>query len=147
MAVWDLVKRNEKFRTKIKKRNKGESDPDGLGFLSEFRQHNMDLFDLWFESIQPWTKAPSSNGRLIWLRITGVPLKAWSVRCFEKIGESVGEVIRIHEDTRNRAILSEGRVLVVSSEASKISKSITLKVNEQQFEGGVVEEEWRTDPD
>ncbi|GKV16128.1 hypothetical protein SLEP1_g26814 [Rubroshorea leprosula] len=117
------------------------------GFLSEFRQHNMDLFDLWFESIQPWTEAPSSNGRLIWLHITGVPLKAWSVRCFEKIGESVGEVIRLHEDTRNRAILSEGRVLVVSPEVGKISKSITLKVNEQQFEVGVVEEEWRTDPD
>ncbi|GLT99997.1 hypothetical protein SLE2022_173970 [Rubroshorea leprosula] len=116
------------------------------GYLSEYRQQNMELFDLWFESIQPWAEAPQSNGRMIWLRITGVPLQAWSVRCFEKIGESVGEVIRIHEDTKNRAILSEGRVLVVSPEAGKISKSIALQVKEQLFAVRVVEEEWRTDP-
>ncbi|GLT96063.1 hypothetical protein SLE2022_137120 [Rubroshorea leprosula] len=117
------------------------------GYLSEYRQQNTELFDLWFESIQPWAEASQSTGRMIWVRITGVPLKAWSVRCFEKIGESVGEVIRIHEDTKNRAILSEGRVLVVSPETGKISKSITLQVDEQLFAVTVVEEEWRTDPD
>ncbi|GLT96839.1 hypothetical protein SLE2022_144340 [Rubroshorea leprosula] len=46
------------------------------GYLSKYRQQNMELFDLWFESIQPWTEAPQSNGRMIWLRIIGVPLKA-----------------------------------------------------------------------
>ncbi|GLU02371.1 hypothetical protein SLE2022_196240 [Rubroshorea leprosula] len=35
------------------------------GYLSDYRQQNMELFDLWFESIQPWAEAPQTNGRMI----------------------------------------------------------------------------------
>ncbi|GKV35501.1 hypothetical protein SLEP1_g43759 [Rubroshorea leprosula] len=84
--------------------------------------------------------------RLAWLCISGVPLQAWNDRCFEMVGRTVGEVVLIHDDTRRKAILCDGRVLVLCSNVSKVSKSIKLNVDEK-FEIGVVEEEWRFDPD
>ncbi|GLU06810.1 hypothetical protein SLE2022_238030 [Rubroshorea leprosula] len=63
------------------------------------------------------------------------------------IGESVGEVIKIHEDTQMRSLLCDGRMLVICSVDHKISKRITMKVEEKLYEIRVDEEEWRSDPD
>ncbi|GLU00096.1 hypothetical protein SLE2022_174900 [Rubroshorea leprosula] len=63
------------------------------------------------------------------------------------IRESVGEVIKIHEDTKMKSILCDGRMLVICSVDHRISKRITLKVEEKLYEIRVDEEEWRSDPD
>ncbi|GLU06155.1 hypothetical protein SLE2022_232100 [Rubroshorea leprosula] len=117
------------------------------GFLMEYMQHNKETFDSWFENIQPWRAAAMQRCRLAWLRISGVPLQAWNDRCFEMVGGTVGEVVMIHDDTRRKAILCDGRVLVLCSDASKVSKSIRLRVDEKLYAIDVVEEEWRSDPD
>ncbi|GKU97412.1 hypothetical protein SLEP1_g10561 [Rubroshorea leprosula] len=87
------------------------------------------------------------RSRLVWLRITGVPLKAWSDRCFTLIEGTVGEVVLVHDDTKNKSFLCEGRVLVLCTDASKIAKSVQLQIEGQLYEVGVLEEEWRSDPD
>ncbi|GKV29207.1 hypothetical protein SLEP1_g38153 [Rubroshorea leprosula] len=87
-------------------------------FLSDYMKHNEELF---------------------------VPLKAWGERCFQMIGETIGEVLLVHEDTKKKAILWDGRVLILCSEANKISKQVKLKVGEQVFEIEIIEEEWRSD--
>ncbi|GLT99078.1 hypothetical protein SLE2022_165430 [Rubroshorea leprosula] len=117
------------------------------GFLMEYMQHNKETFDSWFENIQPWRAAAMQRCRLAWLRISGVPLQAWNDRCFEMVGGTVGEVVMIHDDTRRKAILCDGRVLVICSAESKVSKSIRLRVDEKMYAIEVVEEEWRSDPD
>ncbi|GLT94450.1 hypothetical protein SLE2022_121900 [Rubroshorea leprosula] len=117
------------------------------GFLSDYMKHNEELFGMWFESITLWEMAPEEKSRMMWLRISGVPLKAWGARCFQLIGETIGEVLLVHEDTKKKAILWDGRVLILCSESSKISKQVKLKVGEQVFEIEIVEEEWRSDPD
>ncbi|GLT31165.1 hypothetical protein SLA2020_059220 [Shorea laevis] len=117
------------------------------GSISEYKKHNEELFGLWFESIKPWEMAPKEKSRMLWLRISGVPLKAWAERCFQLIGETVGEVLMVHDDTKKKSILWDGRVLVLSSEAGKISRKTKLKVGEQVHEIEIVEEEWRSDPD
>ncbi|GKV26308.1 hypothetical protein SLEP1_g35639 [Rubroshorea leprosula] len=88
-----------------------------VGYLSEYRKINEELFDLWFESIKPWEMAPEETSRMAWLRISGVPLKAWGEGCFQRI------------------------------ESRKIEKRIKLKVGDQLYELEIVEEEWRSDPD
>ncbi|GLU06855.1 hypothetical protein SLE2022_238450 [Rubroshorea leprosula] len=118
-----------------------------VGYLSDYRKTNVELFDLCFESIKPWEMAPEETSRMAWLRISGVPLKAWGEGCFQRIGETVGEVLMIHEDTKNKSILWDGRVLVLCSESRKIEKRIKLKVGDQLYELEIVEEEWRSDPD
>ncbi|GLT26697.1 hypothetical protein SLA2020_017430 [Shorea laevis] len=107
---------------------------------------NEELFDLWFEPIKPWEMAPEERSRMVWLRISRVPLKAWGERCFQMIGEMVGEVLMIHEDTKKKSILWDGRVLVLCSDSSKIAKRIKLKVGDQVYEVEIIEEEWRSDP-
>ncbi|GLU13970.1 hypothetical protein SLE2022_305700 [Rubroshorea leprosula] len=117
------------------------------GYLIEFMNLNKELFDLWFEDIKPWDKEVQERSRLVWLRIAGIPLKAWTDRCFKMIGESMGEVVMIHGDTKMKSILCEGRILVISSAEHKIVKQVSLKVEEQMYEIQVIEEEWRSDPD
>ncbi|GKV27657.1 hypothetical protein SLEP1_g36796 [Rubroshorea leprosula] len=63
------------------------------------------------------------------------------------IGETIGEVLMVHEDTKKKAILWDGRVLILCSEPSKISNQVKLKVGEQVYEIEITEEEWRSDPD
>ncbi|GLT47501.1 hypothetical protein SLA2020_211950 [Shorea laevis] len=53
----------------------------------------------------------------------------------------------IHEDTKNKSILWDGRVLILSSDSRKIAKSIKLKVGDQVYEIEIAEEEWHSDPD
>ncbi|GLU23242.1 hypothetical protein SLE2022_392640 [Rubroshorea leprosula] len=117
------------------------------GFIADYMKQNEELFSMWFESITPWEKAPEEESRLKWLRISGVPLKAWGERCFQMIGETIGEVLLVHEDTKKKAILWDGRVLILCSESSKISNQVKLKVGEQVYEIEITEEEWRSDPD
>ncbi|GKV16991.1 hypothetical protein SLEP1_g27551 [Rubroshorea leprosula] len=117
------------------------------GFLLEFMKLNQEVLALWFEDIQSWDKEVQERSRMVWLRISGIPLKAWSDRCFKMIGESVGEVIKIHEDTKMKSILCDGRMLVICSVDHKISKRFTLKMEEKLYEIRVDEEEWRSDPD
>ncbi|GLT86653.1 hypothetical protein SLE2022_047760 [Rubroshorea leprosula] len=117
------------------------------GFLSEYIQQNKDLLDLWCEAIYPWAKAPLNSGRMAWLRISGVPLKAWCDRCFERIAEMVGEVVMVHADTKSKSILCDGHVLILCTAKQKISRTLKLKMEEKVFEIMVTEEEWRVDPD
>ncbi|GLU15451.1 hypothetical protein SLE2022_319410 [Rubroshorea leprosula] len=117
------------------------------GVLSDYMKLNQELFGLWFEAIKPWEMDPEEKSRMMWLRISGVPLKAWSERCFQRIGETIGEVLMIHEDTKKKSILWDGRVLILGSESGKVSKQVKLKVGEQEYNIEIVEEEWRSDPD
>ncbi|GLT79033.1 hypothetical protein SLA2020_505430 [Shorea laevis] len=118
------------------------------GGLEELLNQNRELVKLWFEWIQPSSLSTmSSPSRLVWLRFNGVPLKAWSERCFTELGSLMGEVILVDEDTRSKSFLCEGRVLILSAEKNKISTTICLRVDEEDFQVAVSEEEWRMDPD
>ncbi|GKV53691.1 hypothetical protein SLEP1_g60208, partial [Rubroshorea leprosula] len=104
------------------------------GHLGEFMEQNKELFNTWFESIRPWAMASSLRSRLVWLRVSGVPLKVWCDRCFSLIGGTVGDVVMVHDDTRNRFFLCEGRVLVLCSDEFKIAKTVQLKIEGQSYE-------------
>ncbi|GLU05149.1 hypothetical protein SLE2022_222650 [Rubroshorea leprosula] len=118
------------------------------GGLEEFLNRNREVVELWFEWIKPCSLSTvSSLCRLVWLRLNGVPLKAWSERCFTELGNIIGEVILVDEDTRSKSFLCEGRVLILSAEKRKISTTICLRVDGEDFPIAVSEEEWRMDPD
>ncbi|GKV21745.1 hypothetical protein SLEP1_g31697 [Rubroshorea leprosula] len=118
------------------------------GYLEEFIDKNKELVEFWFEWIQPTSlyTMPSRN-RLVWLRFNGVPLRAWSERCFSELAGLIGEVILVDDDTKFKSFLSEGRVLVLCDDSMKISQTINLMVDGESFLIKVSEEEWRMDPD
>ncbi|GKV34792.1 hypothetical protein SLEP1_g43134 [Rubroshorea leprosula] len=117
------------------------------GYLGKYMEQNKELCDAWFESIQPWAVASPQRSRLVWVRISGIPLKAWCERCITLIGGTVGEVVMVHDDTKKKSFLCEGRVLVLCTDATKIAKLVQLKIEGQIHEVWVSEEEWRSDPD
>ncbi|GLU14930.1 hypothetical protein SLE2022_314700 [Rubroshorea leprosula] len=84
---------------------------------------------------------------MVWLRISGVPLKSWCDRCFERIAGTIMEVLLVHEDTRTKFILCSGQVLILCGDENKVSKTLRLKVNRKLYEINMVEVEWRTDLD
>ncbi|GKV47369.1 hypothetical protein SLEP1_g54274 [Rubroshorea leprosula] len=118
------------------------------GCLEEFIDKNRELMESWFEWMQPTSVStmPSRN-RLVWLRFNGVPLRAWSERCFLELAGLIGEVILVDDDTKSKSFLCEGRVLVLCEDTMKISQNITLMVDGESFLIKVSEEEWRMDPD
>ncbi|GLU21016.1 hypothetical protein SLE2022_371820 [Rubroshorea leprosula] len=118
------------------------------GCLAEFIKENRELIDYWFEWIQQGslTTMPLLS-RMVWLRFTGIPLKAWSDRCFMELGGLIGEVILVDEDTKSKSFLCEGRVLILSNEKHKISTIVSLLIDGQVFPVTVEEEEWQMDPD
>ncbi|GKV02903.1 hypothetical protein SLEP1_g15281 [Rubroshorea leprosula] len=118
------------------------------GCLEEFIAKNRELMESWFEWIQPTlvSTMPSRN-RLVWLRFNGVPLQAWSERCFLELAGLIGEVILVDDDTKSKSFLCEGQVLVLCDDTMKISQNITLMVDGESFLIKVLEEEWRMDPD
>ncbi|GKV51403.1 hypothetical protein SLEP1_g58065 [Rubroshorea leprosula] len=119
-----------------------------VGCLEEFFKCNSDLVESWFEWIHPTSLSTMpSRSRMVWLRFAGVPLKAWSERCFTELGALLGEVILVNEDTKSKSFLSEGRVLILSDMQSKIANRIVLVVNGESFPIAMSEEEWRMDPD
>ncbi|GKU94423.1 hypothetical protein SLEP1_g7921 [Rubroshorea leprosula] len=77
------------------------------------------------------------------------PLGGSSVLLLKKVkgylGRTFGEVVRVHEDTKSKAVLSEGRVLVLCSVTHSISPVLKLKVVRQLHEIQVMEEGWRSD--
>ncbi|GLU06333.1 hypothetical protein SLE2022_233750 [Rubroshorea leprosula] len=117
------------------------------GYLCEYMEQNKELIDTWFEFVLPWAIASSYRSRLVWVRISGIPLNAWSDRCFNMIGGIVGEVVMVHEDTKSKSMLCEGRVLVLVPETHKILKVLKLMVDGQLYEIQIVEEEWRSNLD
>ncbi|GLU00004.1 hypothetical protein SLE2022_174020 [Rubroshorea leprosula] len=118
------------------------------GCLEEFIDKNKELVEFWFEWIQPTSLyTMTSRNRLVWLRFNGVPLRAWSERCFSELAGLIGEVILVDDDTKSKSFLSEGRVLVLCDDSMKISQTINLMVNEESFLIKVSEEEWHMDPD
>ncbi|GKV18430.1 hypothetical protein SLEP1_g28817 [Rubroshorea leprosula] len=105
-----------------------------VGCLEEFFKCNSDLVESWFEWIHPTSLSTMpSRSRMVWLRFAGVPLKAWSGRCFTGLGALLGEVILVNEDTKSKSFLSEGRVLILSDMQSKIANRIVLMVNGSKF--------------
>ncbi|GKV50169.1 hypothetical protein SLEP1_g56882 [Rubroshorea leprosula] len=77
-----------------------------VGYLSEYKKINEELFDLWFESIKSWETTPEETSRMVWLRILVVPLKAWESRRIAKriklkVGDQLYEIEIAEEEWRS----------------------------------------------
>ncbi|GAB2285659.1 hypothetical protein Dimus_020100, partial [Dionaea muscipula] len=75
--------------------------PSEMEMSSFIDQHNHQKL-YWFDSVTPWSvDSENSFGREIWLSCYGVPVHAWNVSTFCSIGDFLGEVVMIDEDTPN----------------------------------------------
>ncbi|GLU22403.1 hypothetical protein SLE2022_384820 [Rubroshorea leprosula] len=118
------------------------------GCFEEFIKDNREVINYWFEWIQQSSLTTMTLlSRMVCFRFAGVPLKAWSDRCFMELGSLIGEVILVDEDTQSKHFLCEGKALILSNDKNKISTTVTLMIDGQAFSIAVEEEEWCMDPD
>ncbi|GLU11952.1 hypothetical protein SLE2022_286690 [Rubroshorea leprosula] len=100
----------------------------------------------WFKLIKPWSPPDIATERLVWVRITGIPLHVWNLRCFEKIENYLGSFIMADQFANDKECLDVARILISTAEANQIDKEVTLRVRSQLFSLKIKEECWRTDP-
>lgn len=114
--------------------------------IKKFRITEKALLDQWFLEINIWFPQKRRCGNLVWIRIAGMPLHGWSERGFRTVGMRFGEVLAVDGDTRSKAWLSCGRVLVYTEKEECISKSLIMKIGEERHTLLITEESWKLDP-
>ncbi|GJR36521.1 RNA-directed DNA polymerase, eukaryota, reverse transcriptase zinc-binding domain protein [Tanacetum coccineum] len=84
-------------------------------------------------------RAPSSNftvdERILWIKISGLPLCAWGSNAYKKIACSFG--IFLFFEKEDSSALSSGRVCISSKSHSLISENVQVEINNELFEATV----------
>ncbi|KAH7867318.1 hypothetical protein Vadar_031918 [Vaccinium darrowii] len=86
-----------------------------------------------FVSLKSWNGDAASLERLTWINCFGLPLDAWCMNTFKRIGEFWGQLLSVDDDTLFCKSFVKGRLLIVTKESSRIDKWIKIEVD-----GGLV---------
>lgn len=97
-------------------------------------------WNLWFETVKPWSGEAASHERFAWLNCQGIPLNAWNASTFKRIGEIWGRFVLVEEDTLKESSFATGKVLITTKVDGIINKWICLEVGGVKFDVKVVEE-------
>ncbi|KAK3231824.1 hypothetical protein Dsin_003705 [Dipteronia sinensis] len=81
-----------------------DSEWDRDGFIN-----NEFLWRDYFVSMSNWNEEFALSTSLKWIDVYGVPLNCWSISFFKELGNHVGELVWIDEDTRSRCRASNKR--------------------------------------
>ncbi|KAH7841329.1 hypothetical protein Vadar_028489 [Vaccinium darrowii] len=100
-----------------------------------------DGFQLWFDSIKPWNGEVAGIERFAWLSCTGIPLHAWGVQNFKKIGEIWGHFMEVDEDTMKFLSFEKGRILIATSFPQKIIDKLQLDIDNFSYLVSIIEED------
>lgn len=95
----------------------------------------------WFKSIRPWNGEVAGKSRLVWLKCRGMPLTAWSIQTFRRIGEIWGDFIILDEETMKEESFDVGRLLIATDRAQRIDECINISVRGKNHRVNVWEED------
>ncbi|XVF25480.1 hypothetical protein REPUB_Repub13aG0215900 [Reevesia pubescens] len=87
---------------------KGEDKEWVHDFIKEEEEH----WSCWFHWLKLWEPSVVPKERFTWVRITGLPLHAWSDRSFKIIGNSVGKFIKADTCTEGKVLMDKARLLI-----------------------------------
>lgn len=94
----------------------------------------------WFEEIKPWNGEQAKIERFVWLSCVGMPLNAWSIPTFEKIGNCWGKFLQVDESTLKEQSFDKGNILIVTEQPQRIMGNVELLVDGAKFVVTVEEE-------
>lgn len=63
-----------------------------------------------------------------------MPLNAWNMAMFKRIGQIWGQFIRVDDETLRDKSFAKRRILIASERTSKIEKWITVEVQGMKYE-------------
>lgn len=70
--------------------------------------------------------------RFVWLCCMGMPLNAWNLESFRKIGEKWGAFMKVDDSTLNCLSFTNARVLIAPENMSTIDTSIQIEIDNIQ---------------
>ncbi|KAK1582695.1 hypothetical protein Q3G72_017400 [Acer saccharum] len=71
-----------------------ETEYEREGFIS-----NRFFWDDAFSTMSRWNDHFTPKTRLVWMNVSGIPLKVWCYSFFMKVGESIGKPLLVEEDS------------------------------------------------
>ncbi|KAL2993628.1 hypothetical protein AAZX31_10G123500 [Glycine max] len=93
-----------------------------------------------FYSLERWRSGCRPHNRVVWLQVWGFPIEVWGVDHFRKAASFIGDVIELDDDTEDRRRLDRARLLVRTPLPLSISKEITVRAGELDYQVWFVEE-------
>ncbi|KAH7846502.1 hypothetical protein Vadar_014743 [Vaccinium darrowii] len=99
------------------------------------------LMNRWFDNVHPWKGEAASLERFVWLRCRGMPLEAWNLDSFKRIGELWGHFMAIDVATLSCSSFEIGRLLIATSSDAKIDVRIQVELKGVSYSVKVVEQD------
>eukprot|EP00268_Persea_americana_P009560 TRINITY_DN13823_c0_g2_i8.p1 TRINITY_DN13823_c0_g2~~TRINITY_DN13823_c0_g2_i8.p1 ORF type:complete len:414 (+),score=87.35 TRINITY_DN13823_c0_g2_i8:1496-2737(+) len=94
-----------------------------------------------FSMIERWMEVLGSPPNSIWVTVKGVPLQPWHEGVFRLIGDCVGKTMEIDARTREKKVLTEGRVQVLLNSSTILPLQVPIWADDLKFKVFVEEEE------
>ncbi|KAK3199284.1 hypothetical protein Dsin_022699 [Dipteronia sinensis] len=85
-------------------------------FESEGFINNRFFWDDSFISMEKWTKSLVTQPMPVWVNVSGILLNFWNVAFFQKVGNYLGELLHMDNNTTQKIRIVRGRLLVVLHE-------------------------------
>ncbi|GKB99429.1 RNA-directed DNA polymerase, eukaryota [Tanacetum coccineum] len=98
-------------------------DFDNLNACLRFKQQKDMQF--YFTKLRPLTKDFVVDDKVVWIRIDGLPILAWSVRAFRKIAEEWGEVMYMDDEGGG---VGNGRICIKVKVGCKVEGELSVMV-------------------
>ncbi|GJV01915.1 RNA-directed DNA polymerase, eukaryota, reverse transcriptase zinc-binding domain protein, partial [Tanacetum coccineum] len=84
-----------------------------------------------FSLIKPVSKNFFMDERMVWVKISGLPLCAWGSNAYKKVASTVGKFMFFEND--NSASMSLGRVCVATKQKSIISEGVQVTIHGEDY--------------
>ncbi|MCH92500.1 hypothetical protein A2U01_0013440 [Trifolium medium] len=110
------------------------------GEVQRVIEANKEWWSRIFVEVKPWTPLSRPHGRIVWVRIYGVPLQVWGEECFKRFVWGFGELIKLDVETAKQNRLDVARVLIKVNSWESVDELVEFKVNRDIFVTRVEEE-------
>ncbi|KAM0063398.1 hypothetical protein Hdeb2414_s0003g00090431 [Helianthus debilis subsp. tardiflorus] len=88
---------------------------------------NKVLWDLWFSKLTIWNGQSLPLERVVWLKISGIPLHLFDTEVMVQIGELFGKILHVPNSLKEDQDLTVCRIGVLAGEAGRIYEEVSLR--------------------
>lgn len=115
-----------------------------VGLLNSFLNSNSRWWSEWCTKVVSWSPDIITYRREAWVSCWGVPLQLWGSEIFVKIANSLGDLIKVDEETLKEDRLDRGRVNIwLPATAKLVDELVEVRTGATSCLVRVIEERFR----
>ncbi|XP_058741851.1 uncharacterized protein LOC131614255 [Vicia villosa] len=112
------------------------------GYICELISEGNTWWTQWFKEVRSLNASDVNLERVLWIRIYGVPCRAWNLDLFVSLANTFGSFICLDENTANKTCLDIARVMVRVSATFILAESLKVEVDGVEFRLSFREDSW-----